>query len=587
MGARGCPGPVDQARIPSRTAPRTALRGKILWRRLGITSVIENQHLSRRRLLGLAALGGAAVAGMTTISAAPRAAAADRTSPRAADGSFVPAVVIGTGYGAAVSALRLGEAGIPTLMLEMGQLWNKPADDGNIFCGMLKPDRRSSWFKSRTEAPLGSFLWLDVINRNIDPYAGVLDKVHFDEMSVYVGRGVGGGSLVNGGMAVVPKRSYFEEVLPRVDAAQMYDRYFPRANSMLKVNHIDKKWFEDTEWYKYARVSRDQAGKAGLSTTFVPNVYDFDHMRREADGTAPKSALAGEVIYGNNHGKQSLDKTYLAAALGTGKVTIETLHQVKAIRRQPDGSYVLSVAQIDADGKTVAQKEIGCRHLFLGAGSLGSTELLVRARDTGTLPDLNAEVGAGWGPNGNIMTGRANHIWNPTGANQSSIPALGIDDWDNPAAPVFAEIAPMPAGLETWVSLYLAITKNPERGTFVYDKATDRAKLRWTRDQNTPAVEAAKSLFDRINKANTTMYRYDLFGSQLKNFSDDFSYHPLGGCVLGKATDLYGRVAGYPNLYVMDGSLVPGSIGVNPFVTITALAERNIERIIAEDVKAA
>ncbi|MCF3181345.1 GMC family oxidoreductase [Streptomyces polychromogenes] len=540
-----------------------------------------DQHLSRRRLLGLTALGAAALAGGTTIGA-PRALAADR-----ADGTaFVPAVVIGTGYGAAVSALRLGEAGVRTVMLEMGQLWNQPGPDGNVFSGMLKPDKRSSWFKNRTEAPLGSFLWLDLANRDIDPYAGVLDRVNFDQMSVYVGRGVGGGSLVNGGMAVAPKRSYFEEVLPRVDSSEMYDRYFPRANSMLRVNHIDSGWFESTEWYKFARVSRDQAQKAGLGTVHVPNVYDFDHMRREAAGEAPKSALAAEVIYGNNHGKQSLDKTYLAAALGTGKVTIETLHQARTIRQQKDGTYLLTVEQRDADGRLLATKEISCRHLFLGAGSLGSTELLLRARETGTLPELSPEIGAGWGPNGNIMTARANHVWNPTGANQSSIPALGIDDWDNPQNPVFAEIAPMPAGLETWVSLYLAITKNPERGTFAYDAATDRAALRWTRDQNTPAVNAAKSLFDRINKANTTMYRYDLFGKQLKAFSDDFTYHPLGGCVLGRATDDYGRVKGYKNLYVTDGSLIPGSIGVNPFVTITALAERNIERVIRQDVTA-
>lgn len=545
--------------------------------------MIENQHFSRRRLLGMAALGAAALTGATTITTAPRAAAAEAQS---GDGAFVPAVVIGTGYGAAVAALRLGEAGVETLMLEMGQQWDKLGADGNVFCGMLKPDERSSWFKSRTEAPLGSFLWLDLVNKNITPYAGVLDRVNFDQMSVYVGRGVGGGSLVNGGMAVQPKRSYFEEVLPQVDSAEMYDRYFPRANSVLRVNNIDKGWFEDTEWYKFARVSREQAGKAGLGTTFVPNVYDFNYMRREADGQVPKSGLATEVIYGNNHGKQSLDKTYLAAALGTGKVTIKTLHQVKTISRQRDGGYVLSVEEIDAYGKRVGRKEISCKYLFLGAGSLGSTELLLRARETGALPDLSSEVGAGWGPNGNIMTARANHIWNPTGAHQSSIPALGIDDWNNPDAPVFAEIAPMPAGLETWVSLYLAITKNPERGTFVYDKANDRANLRWTRDQNTPAVNAARSLFDRINKANTTMYRYDLFGSKLKNFADDFCYHPLGGCVLGKATDLYGRVSGYKNLYVTDGSLIPGSIGVNPFVTITALAERNVERIIKQDIAA-
>ncbi len=541
-----------------------------------------HQPLSRRRMLGLAALGAAALAGQTTITAAPRAAAATTTG--VSDGTFVPAVVVGTGYGAAVSALRLGEAGISTLMLEMGQLWNQPGPDGNIFCGTLAPDKRSSWFKTRTEAPLGSFLWLDLANRDIEPYAGVLDRVNFDQMSVYVGRGVGGGSLVNGGMAVTPRRSYFEEVLPQVDADEMYSTYFPRANSGLRVKNIDEAWFEQTEWYKYARVGRDQAANAGLGTTFVPNVYDWDYMRREADGSVPKSALAAEVIYGNNHGKVSLDKSYLADALGTGKVAIETLHQVRTIRQRNDGTYLLTVEQKDAQGGLIATKEISCRHLFLGAGSLGSTELLLRARETGTLANLSSEIGGGWGPNGNIMTARANHVWNTTGSNQSSIPALGIDDWDNPDSPVFAEIAPMPAGLETWVSLYLAITKNPERGTFVYDAAKDRADLRWTREQNAPAVAAAKSLFDRINRANSTIYRYDLFGPQIKAFADDFCYHPLGGCVLGKATDNYGRVTGYKNLYVTDGSLIPGSIGVNPFVTITALAERNVERIIKEDV---
>ncbi len=547
------------------------------------TPVAENPHLSRRRLLGIAALGAAALTGTTTITAAPRAAARTGRAGR----SFAPAVVIGTGYGAAVAALRLGEAGVETLMLEMGRQWDAPGADGRTFCGMLKPDERSSWFKKRTEAPLGSFLWLDVINRDITPYAGVLDRVAHDGMSVYVGRGLGGGSLVNGGMAVMPRRAYFEEVLPQVDAAEMYARHFPRAVAGLGVNHIDRGWFEETEWYKFARVSRKAAGRAGLGTTFVPNVYDFGYMRREAAGEVPKSALAGEVIYGNNHGKRSLDRTYLAAALGTGKVTIRTLHRVTAVRREGDKTFVLSVEETDARGTTLGTKEIACRHLFLGAGSLGSTELLLRARETGALPDLSPEIGKGWGPNGNVMTARANHLWNPTGTHQSCIPTLGIDDWDNPAAPVFAEIAPLPAGLETWASLYLAITKNPERGTFVYDSATDRAKLRWTRDQNAPAVAAAKSLFDRINRANKTIYRYDLFGPRLKNFADDFCYHPLGGCVLGRATDLYGRVRGCENLYVTDGSLIPGSIGVNPFVTITALAERTMERVVAQDIAAA
>jgi cholesterol oxidase len=524
-------------------------------------------------------MSAAAAAGLGRI-ALPAPAAAQTGDP-----TFVPAIVVGTGYGAAVAALRLGGGGVRTLMLEMGMLWNQPAADGKIFCAMTNPDRRAMWFKTRTEAPLSSILGLDVVNRTIERYPGVLDRVNFGQMSVYVGRGVGGGSLVNGGMAVTPGRSYFEEILPGVDADEMYHRYFPLANAMLGVNHIPAGYFETSAYYQFARVSRAHAHRAGYGTAFVPNVYDFGYMAREESGQEPKSALAAEVIYGNNHGKRSLDKSYLATAVGTGNVTIETLQQVKAIRRQPDGTYVLTVHHLSTSGAVVATREIACRYLFLGAGSLGSTELLLRARETGALPDLSPHIGHRWGTNGNVMTARANHIWDPTGDRQSGMPALAIDDWNNPTRPVFAEIAPMPAGLETWISLYLAITKNPERGTFTYDPTIDGLRLSWTRDQNQPSVAAARSLFDRINRVNGTVYRCDLFGDS-RQFADDFCYHPLGGCVLGDATDAYGRVNGYRNLYVTDGALIPGSTGVNPFVTITALAERNLEHILATDVHA-
>ncbi|WP_458244129.1 GMC oxidoreductase [Streptomyces sp. MAI_2237] len=536
------------------------------------------RQLTRRHILGMAALQTAAAAGLTRIGltsaqAAEEAAAVDNA----------PAIVVGSGYGGAVAALRLAQAGIRTLVLEMGRLWNTPGPDGKVFCSTADPDQRSMWFRTRTEAPLATFLWLDVVNKDISPYPGALDRVHYDNMSVYVGRGVGGGSLVNGSMAVTPLKSYFAEQFPTVDADEMYRTYFPRANSMLGVNTVDPTWFESTEWYRFTRVSRKHAQNTGLKTTFVPSVYDFAYMQREAAGTATKSALGQEVIYGNNYGKRSLDKSYLAAALGTGNVTINTLEKVRSINRASDGSWVLTADRIDLTGTVVETKQYACTYLFLGGGSLGTTELLVRARDTGALPALNAGVGAGWGPNGNTMVGRANHLWDTTGANQSTMPVMGIDDWANADNPVFAEIAPLPTGLETWVSLYLAITKNPERASFSYDSASGRVKLGWTAAQSAVSVAMAKKLFDRINAANATIYRYDLFGSSSKVFADDFCYHPLGGCVLGKATDDYGRVKGYPRLYVTDGSLVPGNIGVNPFVTITALAERTMARVLAED----
>ncbi|WP_433011128.1 GMC oxidoreductase [Kribbella sp. CA-294648] len=532
--------------------------------------------MSRRRFAGLTAFTSAAALGLTQISTA-RATTAGRRD-------FVPAVVIGSGYGSAVTALRLGEAGIRTTMLEMGRLWNKPGKDGKIFCSTLNPDSRSMWFNRRTKAPLDTFLWLDVVNRDIGtPYAGVLDRIDYPNMGVYVGRGVGGGSLVNGGMAPTPRRSYFEQVLPRVDADQMYKRYFPLANRMLGVNTIDPRYLERTPAYRYARVSRRHAHLAGFKTTVIPNVYDFRYLQREERREVPRSALAGEVIYGNNHGKQSLDKTYLADAVGTGKVTIRTLTRVTAIRQDRSG-YVLTLEQIDATGKLLQRSELGCRYLFLGAGSIGTTELLLRARETDALPNLSGAIGTNWGPNGNVMTSRANNLWDPTGLLQSTIPTLAIDNWNDPIQPAFAEIAPLPIGLETWASLYLAITASPQRGRFSYNARTDRADLRWTSTQSNPSIASARALFDRINRATGTTYRRDLFGGN-REFAADFCYHPLGGCVLGQATDDYGRVRGYRNLYVTDGSLIPGSIGVNPFVTITALAERNIARVIATDLR--
>ncbi|MBE1596458.1 GMC oxidoreductase [Streptomyces stelliscabiei] len=542
-----------------------------------MTAKLMQRQLTRRHILGMAALQTAATLGLTRIGLQSARAA----EPDAVDNA--PAIVIGSGYGAAVAALRLGQAGIRTLVLEMGRAWTTPGADGKIFCSTREPDERSMWFKTRTEAPLATFLWLDVVNQDISSYPGVLDRVRYANMSVFLGRGVGGGSLVNGSMAVTPLQSYFAEQFPTVDTAEMYSTYFPRARSMLGVNTIDPAWFESTEWYRFSRVSRAHAEKAGLRTTFVPSVYDFGHMQREAAGTAPKSALAGEVIYGNNHGKKSLDKTYLAAALGTGNVTIHTMERARGIRRLGDGTYVVTVDRIDGTGAVVETKEYGCTYLFLGAGSVGTTELLVRARAKGTLPALHASVGAGWGSNGNVMLGRANHLWDTVGANQSTMPVMGIDDWANTANPVFAEIAPLPTGLEHWVSLYLALTKNPERASFTYDAASDSAKLGWSAAQSAVSSSMAKKLFDRINSANSTMYRYDLFGSSNKVFADDFTYHPLGGCVLGRATDDYGRVKGYSKLYITDGSLVPGSIGVNPFVTITALAERTMARVLVED----
>jgi cholesterol oxidase len=532
--------------------------------------------VSRRSLLK----GGAAAA--VVGAAGGPLARATAAGAALAHGDHVPALVIGSGYGGAVAALRLTQAGIATSVVEMGRAWNTPGSDGKVFCSMLSPDERSYWLRTSTDQPVGYLLGFPA-NRTIGRSIGVLDAERFAGIRVYQGRGVGGGSLVNGGMAVMPQRAYFEEILPSVDAGAMYQTYFPRANAALGVNHVDPAWFESAACYRYARVGRDQAQGAGFRTTFVPNVYDFGYMAREQANTATRSALASECIYGNNHGKRTLDKTYLAAAAATGRLSITAQHVVTAVAPAAAGGYSVTMNQISTTGDPVTTKTVRADRVFFAAGSVGTSKLLVAMKALGHLPGLADAVGQGWGTNGNVMVGRANHIWDTTGAVQSGMPAVGIDNWSDPAGPVFAEIAPFPAGTELWISLYLAITKNPQRARFVHNSGTGAVDLTWQASQNQPAIAAAKRVFDAINSAEGTIYRSDLFGVN-KVWGDELTYHPLGGCVLNQATDNYGRLRGYPGLYVLDGSLIPGSTGVNPFVTITALAERNIERIVTTDL---
>ncbi|MEV0388946.1 GMC oxidoreductase [Nonomuraea sp. NPDC050643] len=533
--------------------------------------------LSRRGFIaGSGSLLGAAALG---VPAAPARAGSALAAP-IASGAHVAALVIGTGYGGSVAALRLAQAGVDVHMIEMGLAWDTPGSDGKIFCNTREPDYRSYWLRTRTKAPLNYFLGFP-IDRDIPRYTGILDAEEFGGITVYQGRGVGGGSLVNGGMAVTPRRENFAAVLPSVNADEMYATYYPRANAALGVATVDPAWFDSTACYQYARVGRKHAQRSGFPFVFVPDVYDWDYMKQEAAGTATRSALAGEILYGNNHGKKSLQKTYLSRARATGRVAISPLHQVTSVRPGSGGAYTVVIDQLDTTGAVTATKTVTADRVFFAAGSVGTSKLLVKLKATGALPALNGEVGKGWGDNGNVMCGRANHLWDPTGSLQSAIPCCGIDNWT--AGGAFAEVAPLPTGIETFASFYLSITRNPNRAQFSWNAATGKVDLNWQTAWKQPSIDMAKTIFDKINAKEGTIYRTDLFGVY-KIWGDHLTYHPLGGAVLNKATDNYGRLSGYPGLYVIDGALIPGNTTVNPFVTITALAERNIERIIATDL---
>lgn len=528
-------------------------------------------NYSRRRFLGMSAMASAAVLGSSSIGLTSCKKEEELAATRELE---YDAIVVGSGYSGAVAALRLGEAGVKTLVIEMGKHWNV-APGKEDFSEMTAPKQSSLWLSKQTFLPFGPALTIQG-----DIHTGVLGKIDYPNMRVYVGRGVGGGSLVNGGMAVTPQRAIFEEMMPNVNADEMYGKYFPRVNAMLDVNIIPDKYLAETPYYQFTRTAMAEATKAGFSTVPVPNVYNFGYMEKEEHNVVKKSALKGEVLYGNNHGKNSVDKNYLPAALGTGNVTIHTLHRVDQITKATDGRYELVVTQINDRGQEITTKLYKAKYLFLAAGTSNTNELLVKAREMGDLPYLSSELGTGWGPNGNIMTARK-ELKNKVGIRQSTMPVRGILNYDNPYARVFAEIAPSPLGFETFASVYLGVTITEQRTKYKFDPVKKRAILEWHPSFADQGVEATKYLMNRLNEANGGVVNTDLFQN---GFSRNFTYHPLGGCILGKASDDYGRLKGYDNLYAIDGSMIPGNISVNPFITIAALAERCVEHIIKNDI---
>ncbi len=517
---------------------------------------------------------------LTAAASAASALTAASTSTAHANGQKRIAI-IGSGYGGAVAARALTEKGYTVDMIEMGADWGDmaPQSDGYVFDQMTAPTSRSMWFENRTDMPLSNIAGFDFVNRSITPGAGVLGVERFANMKVYVGKGVGGGSLANGGMAVTPERSYFEQVMPMVDAAEMYSTYFPRANTNLGVAAPPSDIVGTSKWYYFSRVGASQAKKAGFQHRFVPNIYDWNYMRQENFERVAKSALGGQVIFGNDHGKKSLPKTILAKAFASGKVNLTTMTEVTSISQRSDGSFNLILRTIDFSGKVLSVTSRTYDRVVMAAGSVGTNRLLLRAQGTGTIKNLPSTLGSSWGPNGNIMVAR--NMNTATGAYQSGIPAMGITNWDNSTNSVFAELAPFPAGVDLRIGLYLAITNNPNFGKFTWNPNTRNIDLDWDATKAAPGVAAAKAFMDKINTANPgTSYNTGLFQGG-KTFADYFTYHPLGGAVIGETTDLNGEVKGVPGLFVMDGSLIPGKIGVNPFVTITAIAERNMDRLLA------
>jgi cholesterol oxidase len=533
--------------------------------------------LSRRRFLGGTVAAAAATAGAGAIGLG-------LSRHRPAARRHYTAIVVGSGYGGGVSALRLGRAGVDTLVLEKGRLWDSPDEDGKRFSKMLPPDTRAGWFTLHPPSLVPSFQGIsmeDVAQHVPSPQpvqAGICEKVIHGSHNVFRGIAVGGGSMVNAAIAAIPTPSQVRETFPDIDTSQFLGTYIERAKTMLRINYRDMEWFAQTPWYQYARVGRQYATAAGYTIDYNGSAYSFNYMKREEAGEVPRSALDLEQQYGNNYGRYgSVDQTYIAPARATGKVTLNPLTEVTAIRRERSGEYVVSIREIDRWGKGVARDEFGCDQLYLNAGVLGTTKLLLQARDTGALPNLSEDIGRGYGNNGDVMVAHMLKGSDPAGTQQSLMGMINLDGRDDPDNPVYASMFSIPLPVETFTLGYYVMVKTGDRADITYDQRSDSISIHWPEGYTDHLIARARAVFDKVTHANGVDYRDDIFEGKV--FAPN-TVHPMGGCVRGMATDSYGRVRGYDKLYVNDASLIPGYLGCNPFMSITALAERNIEGIL-------
>ncbi len=254
-------------------------------------------------------------------------------------------------------------------------------------------------------------------------------------MTAYFGAGVGGGSLVYGGITYQPPRELFHRVFPKSINYEELDRvYFPRVREMLNATPIPKDILE-TDAYLSSRLLLKQAAGAGLKAVKPPMAIDWDIIRKEIKGTKVPSIINGEVYYGTNSGaKNSLDRNYLRLAEETGFVEIRPLHMVTSIEEADRRRYRVVCNHINEQGALLAKQTFECGYLFLAGGSIGTSELLLRAQSRGTLRNLNNSVGKFWGTCAESRPILS--FGSDTNPTLGSPCVVSIEDFDNPFAPI-------------------------------------------------------------------------------------------------------------------------------------------------------
>ncbi len=505
-------------------------------------------------------------------------------------------IVIGSGFGGSVSALRLAQKGYRVAVIERGRRY-RPQDFP-----------RRNWNLRR-------FLWLPQLG-----LYGLWELTWFRHAFVLSGCGVGGGSLLYANTLLRPKDEVF----------------------------ADPAWARLEDWPR-ALAPHYQTARQMLGATPCPRLFKGDHILSaavkelrpqahmepvdvgiyfgEPDQQAPDPYFAGQgpprvgcnfcggCMTGCRPGaKNTLDKNYLHLAEGLGvKVIPEQEVTLLAPLDGEDGASGYRLQTRRSTGLLRTKRDYTSRGVVLAAGSMGTCRLLLRMRSKGLLPRLSARLGSRTRTNSEALVGGVFSRLPEKGFSEG-IAISGVVSLDehtqvevvrfgkgHDAMALFCtELTGLGPLFPRWLRWLGNLVRHPLRLLrrqvplgwadsgiiLLYMQSVDNS-LRFVLRRGRLATEpeegrTAPTYFpDAHHLARSVAAKIrgvpqSSIPEALLNLST--TAHILGGCPMGEGpeqgvVDRAGNVFGYQNLKVIDGSLVTVNLGVNPSLTITALAE--------------
>ncbi len=514
-------------------------------------------------------------------------------------------IVIGSGFGGSVSALRLSEKGYKVAVLEKGKRWKK------------EDFPKTNW-------NLPKYMWLPALG-----CYGIQMLTILKHVGVLHGGGVGGGSLVYANQLLIPPDEVFsrpEWGINECKAALM--PHYKTAKTMLGANPSSQTGIAD-------KCLRDVGIELRGEDTFHKN--DVGVFFGTPDKTVPDPyfggkgpdrtgcTFCGSCMIGCPVGaKNTLDRNYLYLAEGLGTQVIPEA-EVTVVRPW-NGGYEIICRK--STGLRHPEKNYRARGVVFSGGVMGSVKLLMKCKQEGLLPNISNQLGNYVRTNSEALLGvisaDKNTNWNDQIAITSGIYADKTTHIEmvrfNKGSDVLFNLLTLltdGGGKHPRIVRYMGnVLNHPVKfikllwpfgkastTTAVLVMQTDENHLlmeyspRWWRlgkrsmNTATPPGQHRSPSYIPIANEVTRRLADKMNGEPLSSifetlFDIPTTAHILGGCCMGTSSDngvvgVNGEIFGYPNLFVADGSVVPANLGVNPSLTITALSEFIMSQIPA------